>query len=617
MKKRNPLVRVLAAIWSGVDGFRKILHLLLLLFVFAVFLGTLSGSAPIFPDRAALLIQPAGAIVEELAGEPYDRAIEELLGETTPQTRLQDIVDAFEYAKDDDRIEAVHLELSAMGGAGLTKLQRIAEAVEDFRTSGKPVIASADFFTQHGYYVAAHADQVYTHPDGGVLLQGYGRFRTYFKDAIDLLKLDWNIFRVGTHKSFVEPFERMDMSDEDREATGNLIDQLWDTYRIDVAVARGLVPTDIDEYANNFVDNVADANGDLALVAENHKLVDGLLNRAELRELMIEHVGADSDSEDTYNAIGMSEYLSSMDLLNGDKSADENVAVIIASGTISSGSQPPGSIGADSTSEMLRRARNDDSVKAVVLRVDSGGGSAFASEVIGHEVTALQEAGKPVVASMSSVAASGGYWISVGADRVFASPSTITGSIGIFGMFPTYQRTVAQFGIATDGIGSNPLSGELRPDREMAPHTRHLVQLVVEDGYDDFISHVAMFRGLEKDAVDAVAQGRVWTGADALERGLIDELGGLEEAIVFAAEVAGLEEGAYGRKDIKIELSPTEQLIVDLLGTAKSLGLDLAGLRPNPSSLERIAGKIEDIASPLMQFDDPKGVYAHCFCDFN
>ena len=617
MNKRNPLVRVLAAIWSGVDGFRKILHLLLLLFIFAVFLGTLSGSAPIFPDRAGLFIQPSGAIVEELAGDPYDRAVEELLGETTPQTRLQDIVDALEYAKDDDRIEAVHLELSAMGGTGLTKLQRIAEAVEDFKTSGKPVIASADFYTQHGYYVAAHADEVYTHPDGGVLLQGYGRFRTYFKDAIDLLKLDWNIFRVGTHKSFVEPFERMDMSDEDREATGNLIDQLWDTYRTDVAVARGLLPDDIDEYANNFVDQVSQAEGDLGTAAETHKLVDGLLSHTEVRDLLIEHVGADPDSEDDYNSIGMHEYLSSMDLLNGDKSADENIAVIVASGTITSGSQPPGSIGADSTSQLLRRARNDDSVKAVVLRVDSGGGSAFASEVIGNEIAALQEAGKPVVASMSSVAASGGYWISVGADRVFASPTTITGSIGIFGMFPPYQRTVAQIGLATDGIGSNPLTGELRPDREMAPHTRQLAQLVVEDGYDDFISLVAMFRGLEKDAVDAVAQGRVWTGADALVRGLVDEHGDLEDAIAFAAEVAGLEEGAYGRKDIRLELSPTEQLIVDLLGTAKSLGLDLSGLRTNPSSLERIAGKIEDIASPLLQFDDPKGVYAHCFCDFN
>lgn len=617
MNKRNPLVRVLAAIWSGVDGFRKILHLLLLLFIFAVFLGALSGTAPIFPDRAALFVQPAGAIVEELAGDPYDRAIEEILGETSPQTRLQDIVDALEYAKDDDRIEAVHLELSAMGGAGLAKIQRIATAIEDFKSSGKPVIASADFLTQHGYYLAAHADETYVHPEGGVLLQGYGRFRTYFKDAIDMLKLDWNIFRVGTHKSFVEPFERMSMSDEDREATGNLIDQLWDTYSGDVAAARGLLPADIDEYANNFVDRVASVDGDLAMAAVNSKLVDDLLSRTELRDLMIEHVGADPDSEDDYNSIGMNEYLASMDLLNGDKSADENIAVIVASGVIRSGSQPAGSIGADSTSQLLRRARNDESVKAVVLRVDSPGGSAFASDVIAHEIAALQDAGKPVVASMSSVAASGGYWISVGADRVFASPSTITGSIGIFGMFPTYQRTVAKLGITTDGIGSNPLSGELRPDREMAPHTRQLFQLVIEEGYDDFVSRVAMYRGLEKDAVDAVAQGRVWTGSDALQHGLIDELGGLEEAIAFAAEVAGLEEGDYGRKDIVLELSPTEQLIVDMLGTAKSFGLDLSGLQTTPSSLERIAGKIEDVVSPLLGYDDPKGVYAHCFCDFN
>jgi protease-4 len=184
-------------------------------------------------------------------------------------------------------------------------------------------------------------------------------------------------------------------------------------------------------------------------------------------------------------------------------------------------------------------------------------------------------------------------------------------------MFPTYQRTMAQLGMATDGIGSNPLTGELRPDREMAPHTKQLFQLVIEEGYDDFISRVATYRGLEKDAVDTIAQGRVWTGADALQHGLIDELGGLDEAIAFAAELGGLEEGAYGRKEIKIELSPTEQLIVDLLGTAKSLGLELTALQTTPSSLERIAGRIEGMVSPILGFDDPKGVYAHCFCDFN
>ena len=613
MSKRNPLVRVLAAIWGGVDGFRKVLHLLLLLIIFAVFLGAMSDTTPVLPTSAALVIQPVGAIVEELEGNPYDRAIAELLDDAPPQTRLQDLVNALEYAKDDETIEAVFLDLSTMGGAGLNKLQRIAAALEDFRASGKPVIASADFLTQGGLYVAAHADEVYLHPQGGVLLQGYGRFRTYFRDAIELLKLDWNIFRVGTHKSFVEPFDRMDMSPEDREATLHLIDQLWTTYRDDVAAARGLEPGDIDQYANEFVKLVEAANGDLAAAARDHSLVDALKTRTELRDLMIERVGADPEADYHFNAIEMRDYLASMDLLNGDRSSDSNVAIIIASGAITSGTQPPGSIGADSTTELLRRARNDDSVKAVVLRVDSPGGSAFASDVIANEIAALQDAGKPVVASMSSVAASGGYWISVGATRVFASPSTITGSIGIFGMFPTYQRTVAQIGMTTDGVGSNPFSGQFRPDREMSPESKQLFQLAIEHGYDDFISRVAAYRGLDKDAVDAVGQGRVWTGVDALEHGLVDELGGLEAAIAYAAEIADISDD-YGRKAITIELSPTEQMIVDLLGTAKSLGFDLEGLRRTPTSIERIAGRIEAMIAPLVQFEDPKGIYAHCLC---
>jgi protease-4 len=530
---------------------------------------------------------------------------------------LQDIIDALEYAKSDERIEVVHLELSSLGAAGLPKLQRIAEAIADFRTSGKPVIASADFLTQPGYYLAAQADELYMHPEGGVIVQGYGRFRTYFKDAIDLVKVDWNIFRVGTHKSFVEPFTRMNMSDEDREATRSLIDQLWATYRDDVAEARGLAAATIEEYANRFVEQVMAANGDLAVAAMEGGLVDGLLTRTEMRDLMIGFVGEDKDSEGQYSAVGISEYLSKMTLLNGDRSGEENVAVIVASGDISSGSQPPGSIGADSTTELLRRARKDESVKAVVLRVDSPGGSAFASDVISNEIAALQQAGKPVVASMGSVAASGGYWISVGSDRVFANPSTITGSIGIFGMFPTYQRTAAQIGIATDGIGTNPLSGEFRPNREMAAHTKQLVQAVIEDGYDDFISRVATYRGMEKDEVDAVAQGRVWTGSDALERGLVDELGDLEEAIAFAAEIAGLDPETHGRKTITIELTPSEQLIVDLLGTARQLGFDLSGMRKRPSALETVAGKIEGAVAPLLKFDDPKGIYAHCFCELD
>ena len=616
MKKRSLFGRIISGIWSGIDGFRKLLHLLLLLFLFAIFIGALSGTAPLLPERAALLIQPAGAIVEELEGDPFDRALAELLDEAQPQTVLQDIVDALEYASDDDRIGAVHIELSTLGPAGLPKLQRIARAVEDFKQSGKPVIASADFMSQQAYFIAAHADEVYLHPEGGILLQGYGRFRTYFADAIEKLKLDWNIFKVGTFKSAVEPFERMDMSDADREATLNLIDQLWDAYLEAVAAAREIDAADVRNYAEAFTEVLVAVDGDLAKAAKEHELVDELMTRTQLRELLIGYVGADEESEVSYSAIGMAEYLAHEDMLNGDRVADQNVGIIIASGAIQSGTQPPGAVGADSTAALLQRARDDESVKAVVLRVDSPGGSAFASDVIANEIAALQNAGKPVVASMSSVAASGGYWISVGADRVFASPVTITGSIGIFGMFPTYQRTAAHFGIANDGVGSTPFAGQLRPDRAMTDDTKRLFQLVIEEGYDDFIGRVATYRGMDKDDVDAVGQGRVWTGADALRHGLVDELGGLEEAVAFAAELVDMSEGEYGRKPITIELSPTEQMIVDMLGTAKSLGMHFDFLRSEPSSLQKLAGRLEQLLTPLTEFDDPKGVYAHCLCKF-
>jgi protease-4 len=408
----------------------------------------------------------------------------------------------------------------------------------------------------------------------------------------------------------------MDMSEADREASLNLIDQLWGTYLEEVADAREMSVAEMEEYTDNFTDVVAAVEGDLAQAAKDYNLVDELMTRTQLRELLIGYAGTDEDSETSYSSIGMGEYLAHEDMLNGDQSGEENIGIIIASGAIQSGTQPPGAIGADSTASLLRRARDDESVKAVVLRVDSPGGSAFASDVIANEIAALQDAGTPVVVSMSSVAASGGYWISAGADRIFASPMTITGSIGIFGMLPTYQRTAAHLGIANDGVGSTPLSGQLRPDREMTDESKRLVQLVIEEGYDDFIGRVATYRGMEKDEVDVVGQGRVWTGADALRHGLVDELGGLEDAIVFAAELVDIAEGEYGRKPITTELSPTEQMIVDMLGTAKSFGMQLDFLRSEPSSLQRLAGRLEEALAPLTAFDDPKGVYAHCLCEF-
>ena len=617
MSKGNLIRRMLASIWRGLNGLRKVLHLVLMLLIFLVFFGAMAGTPPIMPKKAALFIQPSGVLVEQLEGDPFDRALTELLGETPPQTLVQDIVDALEFARTDERITAVHLELSVFASGGLNKLQRVAEAIDAFQESGKPVVASADFFAQQGYYLAAHADELYLHPEGLVLLQGYGSYRNYFKDAIELLRIDWNVFKVGTHKSFVEPYTRMDMSPEDRESRSRLIDQFWNTYQQDVVTARGLPEGAIDDYAQNMVERVGSANGDTAAAARDIGLVDDLLTRIALRDRIKEYAGADSENEALYSSVSMRDYLGQMRLLHKPKKKAENVAIVVAAGEILDGSQPPGTVGGDSAAALLRKALQDESVKAVVLRVDSPGGSAFASEVIANEIEALQEAGKPVVASMSSVAASGGYWISAGADKVIASPSTVTGSIGVFGMIPTFQRSLATLGVATDGVATTPWVGALRLDREMTDSTKQLVQMLVENVYDDFVSRVSEHRGLDKQTVDSIGQGQVWTGTDALENGLVDQLGGLDDAVAVAAGLVGLDEGTYSRKTIEPELSPTQQMIVDFLTIAKTAGIDPASFVREPAPVALFANQLQKLLAGVTKFNDPRGVYSHCFCEID
>lgn len=617
MSNRNIVIRVISSLWYGLDGVRKILHLLLLVVLFLVFFGAISGAPALMPQRAALLIQPVGALVEQLDGDAYDRALAELLDEAVPQTLVQDLVDVLAFAKTDDRVTAVHLELSSLGSGGLSKLRTVTAAIDDFKTSGKPVVASADFYSQAAFYIAAHADELYMHPEGLVFVRGYGGYQTYYKDLIDTLRLDWNVFRVGTHKSFVEPYTRMDMSPQDREARTRLIEQFWTMYLDDVENARGLQAGTLDDFVQNMVAHTEASGGDIAIAARDAGLVDALLSRAEIRTLMKGYAGEDEHDNALYASVHSREYLQQMRLLSHDNRKDRNVAVIVAVGTVLDGSQPSGTIGGDSTAALLRSALSDDSVSAVVLRVDSPGGSVFASEVIAHEIQALQAAGKPVVASMGSVAASAGYWISVVTDKVIASPATVTGSIGVFGMFPTYQRTLDAIGIATDGVGSTPWVGQLRPDREMSAQTRSLFQLIINDAYDDFISGVAEARQMDKDAVDKVAQGQVWSGIDALQFGLIDELGTLDDAIRSAAELAGLADSEYGQLHLEAPLSPTEQMILDFLSVAKASGVDLAKLVDGPDALESFAGKLQQMLAGLTQFNDPRGVYSHCFCEID
>jgi protease-4 len=597
--------------WRALDSFRKVLHLLLMLFFFAVLLSALPGTVPTVPRDAALTIQPFGFLVEELSGDPFDRAQAELLGQAVAETRVQDIIDALDFAKTDDRITTVHLELSGLAGGGLSKLQRIADAMDAFRESGKPIIASAEFMAQQSYFLAAHADEVYMHPDGILFLAGYGSYRNYYKDALDKLRIDWNVFRVGTHKSFAEPYIRMDMSEEDRASRTYLVDTLWKMYQDDVNEARSLEPGTIHKFANELVANLEATKGDYMQAVLGFGLIDGLMTGSEFRELMIERVGEDGDG--FWPAVDMYTYIDEQTMLNGSRVGKQNVAVVVASGSFQIGDHPPGVVGSESTSSLLRRALRDDSVKAVVLRIDSPGGATFASEVIADEIRALQEAGKPVVASMGSVSASAGYFIAAGADRILASPTTITGSIGIFAMIPTYQRSLEALGIATDGVGSTIWAGQLRPDRELSESTRQLVQALIENGYDKFITHIADYRGMDKDAVDRVGQGQVWLGVDALENGLVDELGNIDDAIEVAAELAEMD--SYGVKPIRRELSSAQQLMMDIMASLSLLGIGPDDFASRPSALERLARRLESAIPDIERYNDPKGVYSHCFCD--
>jgi len=609
----NSLKRLFAALWSGVDGVRKVLHLLVLLFIFSIFVSALSSSTSVIPASAALVIRPVGNLVEQLAGDPFERALAELIGDAEPQTLVQDIIDGLEFAKDDDRITMVLLDLSAMPGGGLSKLQRIGTAIDDFRQSGKPVIAKADYYGQGSYYLASHADEIYMHPDGILALSGFGAYLNFYKSALDKLRIDWNIFRVGTYKAAVEPYLRNDMSPEFRESLGAVLDQLWTQYLSDIEAARELDEGTVARVLDNLIENAQATGGDLAQVAIDAGLIDKLVTRAELQEIIVEIAGEDGD-EDDYPSTSLGGYLQQMHLLHGDKTAKENVAIVIASGEMLNGSQPPGTIGGDSTASLLREAREDDSVKAVVFRVDSPGGSAFASRVILDEVEEIRAAGKPVVVSMSSVAASGGYMVSMSADSIYASPYTITGSIGVYGMFPTFQRSLDALGVTTDGVGTTMWAGQLRPDREMSDEMKTLFQISIENSYDDFVSGVATHRGMSKADVDNIAQGRVWTATDAYEHGLIDGFGNIDTAVAAAAELAELPADEYGYKYFQQELDPGEQLLLDLMAGAKSFGLTIGSFSKPRPSVERVADILDDALSPLTRFNDPRGIYSHCFC---
>jgi protease IV len=605
--------RFFSGLWRGLDGLRRVLHLIVLLVIFGIVIGLTRSSLPRIPAKAALLIAPEGKLVEQLSGDAVERAVQEARGDGHAETLLWDLTDSVRVAATDPRIPVVALDLDKFEGASQPTLSELVLALREFRAGGKKVIAYGTELTQERYYIASEADEVYLDPMGFVLLEGYDRYRTYLKDALDKLGVDVNVFRVGAFKSAVETYTRTNMSPEDREESRTYLNALWTSYQEAVTRARKLPPEAVSQYVDALAKSVPAANGDAAQVALQAKLVTGVKTGPEVEERLSELVGKD-DTNGSFRAVSSSEYARYAHAQRKLQGAGKSkIGVIVAEGEILDGDQPPGTVGGDSTARLIRSARMDKDVKAVVLRVDSPGGSVLASEEIYRELVALRAAGKPLVVSMSGYAASGGYYISAPADEIWASPATLTGSIGIFAIIPTVDKTLGKIGVGVDGVGTTPLSGQLRLDRPMGEEAKALLQSQISRGYDEFVARVSKGRNKTREQIDAIAQGRVWAGSDAQRVGLVDQLGSFEDALKAAARRAKLTD--YAPQFIEPELTWAQQLALQLKSRLAQLALRAS---PQEVALGQLAQRFDPLtreALRLARFSVPNHVYAYCFCE--
>jgi protease-4 len=608
----SALMGFFGLVWRILEGIRRVLHLILLLVIFGFILAALHTSIPIVPHTAALVIAPEGEIVEQLASDPVRRAFGQASGGPAPETLLRDVTDAIAAAKSDERIKLIVLDLGSLDSTGLSKLQEIGAALREFRAAGKRVVAAADSLDQTQYYLAAQAGEVYLDPMGLVYLDGFSYYRMFLKDAIDKLGVDVNVFRAGTYKSYTDQFSRSDMAPSEREESSVWLDSLWSAYQQDVTRARSLPPGALNEFVTDEPAALAAVSGDAAKLALQRGLVTALKSRRQLADELKVLVGEDEDSH-SFNSIAMNQYLASVRSKHVLKpKSDSKVGIVVASGEILDGHQPPGTIGGDSTADLLRQARYDNAVKAVVLRVDSPGGSMFASEQILREVQSLRKAGKPVVVSMSTYAASGGYYISAAANQIFASPTTLTGSIGVFSVVPTFQHTLEKLGVKVDGVGTTPLAGDMRQDRTLTPARRRILQTSVDHAYAEFLRRVGDGRKKSVEDVDKIAQGRVWAGVDAQRIGLVDTLGGLKDATDAAAKLAQLGSD-YTVDYIESELSLREELLMQLRSEMLRMG-QIAGIIAPRSEMERVLDPVLEQARAIARLNDPRGLYAYCWC---
>jgi protease IV len=605
---------IFGGLWWGINMLRSIIGtLIFLVILFFVFGSLFSGCGAGLKDKTTLILKIKGAVVEQYSGS--DSPLSAFDDPSDNQTQLRDIKTALNAAAKDPKIVRVLIAPGEMQSAGASTLREIGSAIDEFKKSGKEVIAYSMSYDQRMLMVAAHANKVYLHPEGLALIEGLGRFRTYYRSALDKLGIDFHIFRVGEYKSAVEPYLLDGPSDAAKESDAFWIGNVWQSYLTDFAKLRGTTPAAISASIDNLPADMNSVSGNAAQLAVKNKFVDGLKTPDEIRAMMIAGGAADRNNDEGFRAVSLQDYVKKVHAselaINTSK-----IGIVVAEGGIVDGEAEPGEIGGDSTAALIRKAREDDSIKALVLRVNSPGGSGFASEIIRREIELTKKAGKPIVVSMGDLAASGGYWISMTSDVIYAQPTTITGSIGIFGMFPSAARGLDKIGVHSGGTSTTWLAGAMDVSRPLDPRLGDTIQTLINHGYQNFIGKVAQNRGRKPEEIDAIGRGRVWSGQQGLERGIVDKLGGLDDAIADAAKRAKL--SSFDTIYVEKEPSAFTQLMRSFNVQLKT-NLSVKWLGLDHSLLQFFAASQSPIAEPLRMFErakeNPLQTYAYCFCE--
>lgn len=606
---------ILKFVWRGLNFVREfvlnLLFILLVLVAAGVWFQMSSSETSTEVTKGALVLDLSGVVVEKAdADNKLSKLGRQLLGangERLKENSLFDLVASIRQAKDDPRITGMVMELQNFAGADQPSLQYIGKALREFRDSGKPIFARGESYTQAQYYLASYANRIYLSPQGVVDLHGFATNSLYFKTLLEKLKVTSHVFRVGTYKSAVEPFLRDDMSPEARDADKRWIGELWQNYLNTLAANRQITSDQVFPGARGVLDALQKLGGDTATYALNTKLVDELASSSTVDQMLIKKFGWDKSAQD-YAGTSIYDYPIN-NTGTGKEESKANIAVIVVNGAIMDGEEAQGNVGGDTTAQEIRQARLDKNIKAIILRVNSPGGSVTASEVIREELSAAKAAGKPIVVSMGGMAASGGYWISTPADFIIASPNTLTGSIGIFGVINTVENTLGSVGVYTDGVATSPLA-DVSLTKQLPTEVSEMMQLSIEYGYKNFINLVAKSRHKTPEQIDAIAQGHVWTGSDAKANGLIDALGDFDDAVAKAGELAGIKQPEldWYQQDPGLLKSLFSQINISAVHAAMP-----EMLKPMvPAPMMDVMNEMKKQPGLLGNFNDPQNRYAFC-----